>query len=122
MFHKKKAGLGKTSLTTLLLLILVTGFGGYTLILQGQVNDLSSQLNGVGSVLRSGEDQVNIGSLSLEVDNLRNDIRSVQDAIDELRVVPKEIAGPQGPISPIGPVGLEGPPGVVEESNRNLIS
>lgn len=122
MIHKKKAGLGKTSLTTLLLLILVTGFGGYTLILQGQVNDLSSQLNGVGSVLRSGEDQVNIGSLSLEVNNLRNDIRSVQDAIDELRVVPKEIAGPQGLISPIGPVGVAGPPGVVEESNRNLIS
>ncbi len=119
MIGRKKGGLGKTSVTTFLLLILVTGVGGYTLILQGQVNDLSTQLKSLGSDLRSGEDPANIGSLSIEVDNLRNDIQSVQEAVDELPAVPKEIVGPHGLVGPIGPVG---PAGVIEESNLSLIS
>ncbi len=119
LIGRKKGGLGKTSVTTLLLLILVTGVGGYTLILQGQVNDLSTQLKSLGSDLRSGEDLANIGSLSIEVDNLRNDIQSVQEAVDELPAVPKEIVGPHGLVGPIGPVG---PAGVIEESNLSLIS
>ena len=119
MIGRKKGGLGKTSVTTFLLLILVTGVGGYTLILQGQVNDLSTQLKSLGSDLRSGENPANIGSLSIEVDNLRNDIQSVQEAIGELPAVPKEIVGPHGLVGPIGPVG---PAGVIEKSNLSLIS
>ena len=119
MIGRKKGGLGKTSVTTFLLLILVTGVGGYTLILQGQVNDLSTQLKSLGSDLRSGENPANIGSLSIEVDNLRNDIQSVQEAVDELPAVPKEIVGPHGLVGPIGPVG---PAGVIEKSNLSLIS